>query len=199
MSETRVGQIAMYLVFVSFILVIASFSWLIFVVGVNDYAIVELQNITDTEVSKGNLPAETGELLQQNGEQFQGLIYWIDDLWLYLYVSFSMGLFIMAYYTKRENIFSFFSFAYIGIMLIMIPLDVVLIAANWFIQEIILTMLPFANNVLPKLMYFVDNAGIIITAQILICALLNIVDFDFSKFKIQKDKETQSLDSQEVL
>ena len=96
MSETRVGQIAMYLVFVSFILVIASFSWLIFVVGVNDYAIVELQNITDTEVSKGNLPAETGELLQQNGEQFQGLIYWIDDLWLYLYVSFSMGLFIFS-------------------------------------------------------------------------------------------------------
>jgi len=199
MTETSMKTIALMTIFISTVLVFASFGYLAFLVSANDYAVVPLMEFTEAnENSDLNLGNRTVAMGQNAGETFQSWVYLVDEFWFILYAGFSISLGILAYYVKRENLFNLFGLVYIGIMLFLVVLDYFLQVSDWFLNEFVLVMLPFATNVLPKMVYFLDNAGIILTAQIFIYLLINVVDLDFSKFSNQKNKEN-TINTGEVL
>jgi len=199
MTELNIRAISVGLIFFVIISALASFGFLIVLASVNDYGVSPLMDIVDDFADDGELGEEDRNLLQEVGESYQDWIYYIDDLWLLLYVVFSIDMFVMAYFSRRTGLFNFLNILYVGLMILLVVLDYVLLVSDWVVQEFFLVMLPFATEILPKFTYWLDHAGIIITIQIVFCLFLNLVDFDMSKFFQQKEKEDRVIQTDEVL
>jgi len=187
-NNNLLNAIAGFLLLVIVLLVTVS-MWIITSTTAYDYLFYELDTLIDTQDAEGNLVNGSRAIADQAIAGFEDWIYIADDIWLLLYVVFSIQLFVLAYFAPRINYFSFFNIIYIGIMFLMIVLDIYVQVSNWVIQNILINILPTAAGIIPKFMFFLDNIGIIITIQIVICLLLNAFDFDISKIMNRKAKE----------
>jgi hypothetical protein len=72
----------------------------------------------------------------------------------------------------------------------MFILSFVITFSEWFRDQVVLSVLPVISLSLPFFSYYLNNIGIINFVVILICLILNFVDFDLTKFKTRKNKET---------
>lgn len=196
----NIQNIIGWLLFFSIISSLGLFVGILILGTGNDYAISNLYDITEDMQNDGTFidsrPVDT--VLEANQVALDWMTH-LDNAWLLAYISFSMLIFISAYFAPRLSIFSFNNILYIGSMFILFLLDIVYVVNLWIYNELFLNVLPLSETVVPKFSYFIAHLGIIVTIQIVLCILINIIDFDMVKYVFRKDKEAQVTESKELL
>lgn len=166
----------------------------------NDYALGTLYDIEVDLVNNGIIT--DSRVISQTEDINQSVLAWfgyLDNIWLLAYVAMSIMLFMGAYYSKRLNFFTFCNLMYVGIFLILFILDSLYITTVWVRNEVLLNILPTANTLIPKFTFFLDHLGIIISIQLALCFLLNVLDLNIVIEKFRKNKEQEALKTEEVL
>jgi len=187
------GMLDIMTLFVMFIFILTVVTtWFIIQTGVvNDYVVYNLVEYTDDLEARGIVTADSNAVANNAGNQFINIIYWIDDLWLVCYVLFSLGMIYIAYTAPKENVFSFSGLVYLGIMVCMLFFDIMYQIYNWWVNQLLYNLLPTAEAVIPSFLWFLNNAGLIITIQLVFYLLLSTIDLDISKFIARDRKEEE--------
>lgn len=199
MEEYNIENIIGAFLFISLISIITLTTGIIILGTGNDLGLGTLYQIEEDMVTNGIIT--DSRVISQTEDINQIALDWfgyLDLLWLLAYSSLSLLMFIFAYFSQRLNFFTFSNLMYIGIFFILFILDFISIATFWIKDEVLLNILPTAISLIPKFMFFLDHIAIIISIQLSICLVLNVIDFDFITEKLRKKKENNAL-TQEVL
>lgn len=165
----------------------------------NDYVIWNMQNITETLESQGVLNNGTSLKTQVYADSYRNFNMHYDDIWFLVYALFIASSFVIAYRAKPQNYFGFLSVLFYGIMFLLFLLTIFVTLTNWWKDNILTRLLPEAIIHLPKFYYYLDHVGIFTAVQLVICLVINLVDFDFTKINQRKEQEKQSAEGEEVL
>lgn len=185
-SDNIFKAMLVFLVF-SFISVVIITISIIYLASVYDYGYYEL----DTFI-QGNtdiLANGTAQVSTDLSNTLYNTIFWIDKAWTLSAVMYIMFLFIYSYHARRENMFTFGGFLYIGILLFTVLLGIYLNISDWFYEEILQNLIPNIVTILPNFTWWLQNAGFVTILIMLGLVLINIVDLDFARFNFRKKKE----------
>lgn len=174
---------------------ISLFTW----ATANDYLFYELQNLTEDLEQDNILKGGTAARTQGYGEDFSNFNLHLDELWLVAYLSFLINSFILAYRVERQNYYSFLGILFYGLMAFLFLLTIFSTITNWFNNQILTTIIPTAHILVPKFYFYLDNIGIFSALQLVICLIINMVDFDFAKINQKKRIEAAALKDEEVI
>jgi hypothetical protein len=200
MENFEVGNIIGVFLIISVLSVVAITVGVLLLGTGNDYALGTMYDITEDMVTDGIIT--DSRVISQSEDINATALSWfgyIDYLWLLAYVAMSIALFLAAYFSKRLDFFTFSNLMYIGVFLLLFVLDFMYIATLWLRDEFLFNVLPTASTLVPKFMYFLDNLGIILSIQLALCFVLNVIDFNVIAEKFRKGKEQQALSREEVL
>lgn len=165
----------------------------------NDYIIYNMQNLTEELNEDGIVNNKTVNYLQARADEYRNFNFHIDDIWFFLYLAFIISSFVVAYQTKPINYFGWLSILFYGIMFLLFVLTIFQTLTNWFNTEILVKIIPDAIILLPKFYYYVDHIGVFTAIQIVICLVINLVDFNFASIFAKKKQEQQALEDEEVV
>ena len=184
----------------SLVSIIFIFISLFFWASSNDYLFYPLQNLTESLEADGIVINGTSALTQSWGDDYTNFNLNLDMLWFIAYLTFIISSFVVSYRAERQNYFSFLGFLFYGTMAFLFLLTIFSIITNWFKDEILLSIIPSANIIVPKFYFYLDNIGIFSAIHLAICLFINMVDFDFAKiFQKKKIEEQALMDDEEVI
>lgn len=169
------------------------FAYILFVAG-HDYAVLPLYNAG--VLSNQSPEIQTG--FENTVESYEGFdINTIsDNLWFFSYIFMSIIAYVFAYKSRNTNFFSFLSMLTYGIMLILYIFSFFLIIINWLYSDVLLNLfINFIPN-LPKLDWWVSNAGIVILIQATTLLLIKTIDFDFTSWKNRRKADGGDFDNE---
>ena len=192
-------SISVFIMIFSFISIIYIFSSIFLFATANDFLFFNMQNLTE-ELENQNIVKEgTAALTQTFGDDFTNFELHLDDLWLIAYILFIISSLVVCYKADRQNYYSFLGWLFYGIMFFLFVLTLFSTITDWFKDELLLTILPNVALVIPKFFFFLDNIGIFSGIHLIVCLLVNMVDFDFAKIFQKKKLEQKALEDNEVI
>jgi len=198
-KKGNILQISGWIVLFSLLSIVYITLALVNFVVINDYAIYSLQNISETLEEQGTLKPGFSNITLAWGNKFTNFNFHLDDLWFLVYFIFIVGTITLSYNIRFSNYFGFFSYLFYGIMFSLFLLTIYTSVTNWFKDEILIRMIPNAITLLPKFYYYLEHIGIFSAIHIVICLLVNVIDFDFSKNILRKKQEESVLKDDEII
>lgn len=163
----------------------------------NDYLFYEMQNITETLEEQGTIKAGISNITITYADQFRQFNFHFDDIWFAIYLAFIMSSFIMAYYARPHNYFGFLSLLFYGVMFFLFLLTIFQTLTNWWNTNILTQLIPGTVVLLPKFYYYINHIGIFSAIQLVLCMVINLIDFDFGK--LADKKEQQDMGDEEII
>lgn len=115
----------------------------------------------------------------------------LDLLWLFSAVALGSELIVTSYYLKRRNYFSLLTLMFWGTLVLLFLMNIYLILSNWVLDELLAKILPEVIYSTPFFNFYLTWAGVINTTLIVVCIIINTVDFDLSTYFQRKTKESQ--------
>lgn len=179
-----------FLITLNFISAIAIGFALLWVVVFNDYVMYYLYSAYEALFSQGLIAAWVGTLMENINTTVTLVIpNYIDIMWMAFFVVFVIQLFVVSYKLDRESYFSALGFLLFGILITLFLGGIFLQLTDWVQVEFFGRLIPTLSTVTPLFNYYVTNAGVINSIIIVICVLLNVIDFDLSGYFTRKEKE----------
>jgi len=192
----RISVFSLVFSFISIIYIFISVFWY---ATANDYLFYELQNITETLENQGIVINGTSAFTQTFGDDFRNFNFHLDDLWFISYLIFIISSFVVSYRSRKMDNFSFLGILFYGIMGFLFILTIFSTLTTWFQNNILLAVLPTVHLIVPKFYYYLDHLGVFSAIHLVICLVINKVDFDFAKIFQKKKQEEQALKDEEVV
>jgi mannose/fructose/N-acetylgalactosamine-specific phosphotransferase system component IID len=84
-----------------------------------------------------------------------------------------------AFQSRKQGIFSFFGFTFVGALLFLLITSYIGTFTDWFMTEIFYKIFADINLSIPILTFYLSNLGLINFIWLLILILLNIIDRNF--------------------
>lgn len=197
-GETSFKDIVNLILSISFILTIFTSAYLVTAVVYNDYIVYELQVFIEDFNADGYLPDQAVTASDQLGEEWQQWIYNANRIFILMYVLFFMETVLMSYFVKSLNYISFFTILFYGSMILLFVLSIFLNLSKWFLNDFLVKLIPPALSIIPSFAWFLNYAGIILFIQMMICMLVNQLDFDLVSIISRKKKEQSVLSESEI-
>lgn len=192
----KISAIAVAFSFLSIVFIfIALFNYAV----ANDFLFYELQNITETLQEDGIVSVGTAELTQTFADDFRTFNFNTDNLWLVSYIIFVSSSLVMAYRTKVEGYFTSFGYLFYIMMFVLFVLTLFSTLTNWFNDQILEAVFPAAVIMVPMFYFYLNHLGTFTAVHLVVCVLVSLVDFDFTKFHGRKKQEKQALEDNEAL
>lgn len=198
-KKAVLGQVAAFALIFAFISIIYIFISVFMYAAANDYLFYNLQNFTEQMEADGIVKSGTAARTQSYGDDFTNFNLHLDDLWLIAYLVFLISSFVVSYKADRQSYFSFLGLLFYGIMFLLFILTIFSTLTTWFKTDILLKVIPTAYLIVPKFYYYLDNIGIFSVVHLVICAVLNMVDFDLPTIFQKKKREQQALEDEEIV
>lgn len=166
----------------------------------NDYILFGVQDAADLMHNNHSiLKNNTMEFLDQSGTRFSSFNYYLDDIWLFIYIAFWVSSLVTAYLSEKENYFTFLGMLFYGTMAILFVLWIFTTITDWFRVEILLKIMPYTVITMPKFYFYLDNIGLFSLGQVVICMVVNMFDFDFVKIKFRRKQEEKAFEDSEIV
>jgi len=198
-KRAGITNITGYIVVFSFLSIVALTFAFLNVAIMNDYVFYEIQELIEDLRDVGMLNNNTVDLGQHIGDTFYNFNFHFDDLWFLVYIIFIISTLMLAYQTKRPNNFSFLTYLFYGVLALLFLVSIFERLTDWFNIEILIKLFPNVTILLPKFYYYIDHLGVINAIHIVVCIIINRLDFDFSKIINRKRMEDKTLDDSEVI
>ena len=179
-----------HIVIFSFISIVFIFIAMILLGGFNNYALYGLLNMTSDFVSNGVIPSQFLTTATSTAETYANILPYLDYVWFGGFITLVISSLIFSYLRRRENYFSLFTMAVLGIILVTYVGGFIIQLTTWFRTEILLAVFPTISNNLPLFSWYLNNLGVINLVLISLNVIANFVDLDFSKFNKRKEGET---------
>jgi hypothetical protein len=195
----KVTEIFGLIMVFSFISIIFIFIAAVNIGVTNDYIMYTLQDTAEGLYAKNIITNNSVSFMQKNGDWYTTFNFHLDELWLFVYVLFWITSLVVAYQSEKENYFTFLGMLFYGTMLILFSITIVSSFTDWFRNIIISTVLPSAYLTMPKFYFYLDNVGIFSLMQVVVCIVVNMLDFDFAKIFFRKKQEDNALEDNEVV
>lgn len=183
----------------SFISIIFIFIAVLNIGITSDYLLYTLQETVEDLNNQSILSNYTTAQLQIVGDDYTNFNFQLDNLWFFVYVMFWISSLVVAYRADRQNYFGFLGMLFYGTMFMLFILTIFSTLTDWFKDSILIPILPATYLVIPKFYYYLDHIGIFSAAQIVICMIINMVDFDFAKISTKKKQEEAALEGEEIV
>lgn len=161
---------------------------LIFYAFFNDYLLYELASKASDLADAGLISTVFTNFIDGLQGNIVVLIPTIIDwLWCLAFIGFVYSFLSGAYYSKRENYFSFLKFTTVSIMVVLFAMGLFTTLSTWFNTEILLKLLPSLSYVTPFFSLYLDNIALVNMIIISVAIILNFVDLDLAAFRFRKD------------
>ena len=197
-DELTFRTVVSWILVITLIITILISGYLITAVAFNDYVVYDLQTFIETQHARGNLNNETVLASDSYGESYQIWINNTDRIFVLMYVLFFIESLLFSYFAKSMDYFSFFSFMFYGLMIVLFLLSIFLNVSEWFLNDFLLKLIPEALTILPNFGWFLDRAGLILFIQLILCLLANQLDLDLLRVITRKKKEQSVLNEGEI-
>jgi len=174
---------------------------LIFVVGIwgvnNDYVIWELSEYSQTALENGMISQGIRDGIDSTAEAHMGFSVYLDNYWVLSYILFIGASIGISYFSKDEDEFSFLGMLFYGTMIILFIFSIGSYLTDWLGLNVLYSILPNLENVLPKYSYWRENAGLFTFIHLLFCIVANKIDLKIGDSF--KKKGAEFVDTNEVL
>lgn len=192
-GQTFLWQLNVWILIFSFVSIIyITYAILNFAI-INDYLLYNLQDISESLEVQGVVGTGFSNITQSFGNSYTSFNFHWDDLWFIAYWIFLISTLIAAYQSRQMNYFGFLPFLFYGIMFVLFLLTLFTTLTDWWKTEIMLALFPDIIIYLPKFYFYLDNIGIFSAVHIVLCLLVNLIDFDFGKIINRRKQEQQAL------
>lgn len=195
----NIKNIAIAIMLFSFISIIFVFITALNIGVTNDYILYHITNTSEELYNQGMLSNYSNLQIQEMGNEYTGFNFQLDNIWFFAYLSFFISSIIVAYKSEKNNYFSFLGLLFYGTMFILFILTIFATLTEWFKTEVLLAILPTTILIMPKFYYYIDNIGVFSLVQLVICIVINMFDFDFSKIIGRKKQEDLALEDNEIV
>jgi len=165
----------------------------------NDYLIWTMQNLTEEMEQDGMIKSGMSTTTQEWGDDYTSFNFHLDDLWLIAYIVFVSSSLVLAYQTRKQGYISAFSYLFYVLMFVLFLLTIFSTLTDWFNSEIIEKVFPSASITLPKFYHYTSNLGIYTSIHLGLCVIVNLFDFDFTKFIGRRKQEQEAIPDEEKL
>lgn len=155
----------------------------------NDYVLYNLQNLTEDLENSHVIKAGVANFTQDAADRYRETNFHYDDIWALAYMILIIGTIAAAYESRQQNYIGFLSMLFYGIMFVLFIITIVSTVTNWFNDEILVKMLPDVVILLPKFYYYLDHIGVFSAVHVVVCLLVNVMNFDLSRIRQSKEKE----------
>jgi hypothetical protein len=166
----------------------------------NDYILYSVQDAADVMYyNQSMLTNNSYNFISDSGTRFSSFNFYLDELWLFCYLAFFVSSLVSAYMSEKENYFTFLGMLFYGTMAILFLLGLFTTLTDWFKVEILLKILPYTVIAMPKFYFYLDHVGLFSLGQLVICMIINMVDFDFVKIIFRKKQENKAFEDNEIV
>jgi len=165
----------------------------------NDYLFYELQNMSESLEADGVVKAGTSAQTQTWLSDFTNFNLHLDTFWLIGYITFIMSSIALSYKTRKSGYFTAFGYLFYLIMFVLFMLTLFSTITNWFNVEILEKVLPTAQINVPMFYYYLAHIGVFTSVHLVVCLLVNLIDFDFSNTFNRRKQEITAVEDEERL
>jgi hypothetical protein len=139
----------------------------------NDYILWELNNVAEDIEETGLIDQETVDNIESVSESHQAIGDFFDWGWLLFHILFVGSTITICYFAKEETEFGFLGMLFYGVMVLLFILTIVDVLTNWFITDVVYSVMPYLNGVMPMFDYYQANIGLISFIHLLACFFAN--------------------------
>lgn len=155
-------------------------------VAYNDYVAYNLYNTALSLRDDGLITQNIVDLGEDALNTPRQILDYLDLLWIFAFVLLCIEVFTASYNMKRESYFSIFSFLTYGVIIILFIVSIIVNLSEWFYDLFITDLLMGFSLNMPFFTWYLNNTGLVTALIIVICIILNYVDFGFMKFYNEK-------------
>jgi hypothetical protein len=166
---------------------------------VNDYVLYTLEGVAQNMTNQGTINNVSMTAIDNASNGYTNFDFKIDDLWFIAYLVFLISSFIAAYTSRKKDYFSFFGYMFYIIMFFLFMLSIFATVTNWFNVNILLAVIPSSELVLPKFYFYLSHIGVFSLFQMVVCLVINQLDFDFTKIIGRKKLEEKTLEEDDEI
>lgn len=163
------GYVALFSLIGLFSMSIAILVWAI---G-QDEVIVRLGEQTEYLYNQSLITNDSLQNVYSIGNAHAGLNTYFDWGYVLIYVIFFLSTIVISYYSREEGYFSFLTNLFFGTMIILFVISLVVTISDWWITDVLYSVVPGIENLLTKFNFIQNNIGILSFIQMLLCIAAN--------------------------
>ncbi len=168
---------------------------LLMYVSMNDYIFYELDGLVKNASDEGLIPVEIYAEVENTWGLSVDFLNSIDYFFLGAFLTMVSILFFSSYFCKRAGIFKVLSLITWVLIFVLFLTGIFFLMGNW-INDLIMSMITGLNLYMPFFSYYLENGVFVHFIIILICVILNYVDFGLFKEQNRKNKESTVLNDE---
>jgi len=178
-----------YLLAFSISSVLALGMALFFFVIAHDYILIGFYNILSGLISNGVLSSNWLSPFETFVNNSMMVVNLMDYIWAFIFISLVIQLFVTSYKSKRQNYPELFGFLFYGTMIFLFISSIFETITNYLYNIFFNSILENLSQELLFFKFYIANYTLINLIIVVICIILNFVDFDLSSFNSRKQTE----------